>query len=124
MSRPFSSWRPPWMSETPMIFAPASLHILAAMDPTLPKPWTTMRDEPRVRPRRGAASRQRLASHDGGHRVAGVHGKGVHDPRHRLGVGAHVRSRNVLLGPELVHQLGRVPPGDPLDLAPRKRARI
>jgi len=48
---------PPWMSDTATIFAPASWHIRAAIEPTLPKPWTTMRLPGSFRPRSGAASR-------------------------------------------------------------------
>ena len=40
----------------------------------------------------GAADRDGLAGDDAGHRVAAVHRDRVHDPGHRLGVGAHVRA--------------------------------
>ena len=58
MSMPFGMTMPPAMSETAMIFAPASWHMRAAIEPTLPKPWTTIRLPASVKPRSGAASRQ------------------------------------------------------------------
>ena len=58
MSIPFGLTMPPSMSETAMIFAPASWHMRAAIEPTLPKPWTTIRLPASVKPRSGAASRQ------------------------------------------------------------------
>ena len=57
MSMPPLTWMPPWMSETARIFAPASKHMRAAIEPTLPKPCTTIRLPLSVSPRRGAASR-------------------------------------------------------------------
>ena len=45
------------MSDTASTRAPASWHIRAATDPTLPNPWTTTRLPESVKPRRGAASR-------------------------------------------------------------------
>jgi hypothetical protein len=44
----------------------------------------------------------------------------VHDPGHHLLVGAHVGSRNVLVGPDEVDDLGGVAAGDPLDLGARQ----
>ncbi len=41
-----------------MIFAPASWHMRAAIEPTLPNPWTTIRLPASVKPFSGAASRQ------------------------------------------------------------------
>ncbi len=41
---------------------------------------------------------------------------GVHDPRHRLLVGAQIRRRDVAIGPDEVDDLRGVAPGDPLHL--------
>ena len=84
MSSPPGLVIPPLMSDTAMIFAPASWHIRAAIEPTFPKPWTTTRlpgeceslerrrlagDEHEAAPGRlhasaGAAEGERFAGHD------------------------------------------------------------
>ena len=51
------------------------------------------------------------------HRLPHVHGVGVHDPRHRLLVGVHVRRGNVLLRPDELDQLRRVAARQPLQFA-------
>ena len=68
--------------------------------------------------------REGLAGDDGGHGVPRVHRVRVHDPGHRLRIGAHVRRLNVLLGPELVHQLGGVAARDPFQLSTGKHGRV
>ena len=70
------------------------------------------------------AERERLAGDDAEHRVADVHRVRVHDPRHHLGVGADVGRGNVLLGADLVDDLARVAPREPLLLAERERLRV
>ena len=57
------------------------------------------------------AQRHRLAGHHRRDRVARVHGVGVHDPRHHLLVGVHVRRRHVALRSDEVDDLRRVAPG-------------
>src|SRR5258708_32836040 len=41
---------------------------------------------------------ERLASNYGRHRIALMHRKGIHHPRHHLGIGIHIWSRNVTIG--------------------------
>ena len=56
---------------------------------------------------KGAANSERLARHHTEHRVTLVHRVGVKDPRHHGRIGADVRRRYVLLGPDLVHDLAQ-----------------
>ena len=53
-----------------------------------------------------------------------VHRVRVEDPGHHLRIGAHVRSGNVLLRPDLVDDLGRVAAGEALLLAEREQLRV
>ena len=144
MSSPAGSWTPPETSETPITVAPRSTSSCAAMPPTLPKPCTTQRcSESRHSSRSQAraitittpapvASWRNteppiaigLPGHDLGHRVAALHGVGVHHPGHRLLVRRHVRRGDVLLRPDERQELGREPPGEPLDLDGRHLARV
>ncbi len=71
-----------------------------------------------------SADRGGLAGHHTGDRVAGVGGVGVHQPGHRLLVGADVRGGDVLLRADHRHQLGGVPAGDPLQLVAGQRFRV
>ena len=64
-----------------------------------------------------AAHVDRLARHHGGHRLPHVHGVGVHDPRHGLLVGVHVRRGNILLRPDELDDLRRVAARHALQLA-------
>ena len=67
---------------------------------------------------------ERLAGDDAEHRVALVHRVGVEDPGHDARVGADVGCRDVLLGADLVDDLGGVPAGHPLELAARHLLRV
>ena len=78
----------------------------------------------RVRPPDRAADGDRLAGHDARHRVAPVHRDGVHDPGHRLGVGADVRRRDVRVRADDPLELRREPAGQRLELLRAHRARI
>ena len=49
---------------------------------------------------------------------------GVHHPSHGLGVGAHVRSGYVSIGPDQVLDAQGVPSCEPVQLAIRKQARV
>ena len=51
-----------------------------------------------------------------GHRVARMHGVGVHHPGHDLGIGVDVRGRDVLLGTDEDPELGREPSRQPFQL--------
>ena len=64
-----------------------------------------------------AADVDRLAGDHAGHRLAHVHGVGVHDPRHGLLVGVHVRRGNVLLRPDELDDLRGVAARHALQLA-------
>ena len=66
----------------------------------------------------------RLARHRGRDRVALVHGNGVHDPRHDLRAGAHIRRGDVLFRADEDRDLGRVAPGQVLELVLAQLARI
>ncbi len=61
-----------------------------------------------------------LAGDHARHGVADMHGVGVHDPGHRLGVGVDIRRGDVLLGPDEHADLGRVAPRQPLQLTQRE----
>src|SRR5438094_373192 len=67
---------------------------------------------------------ERLARHRGRHRVAEVHRQRVHDPRHRLPVGVHVRRRDVAVAPDQDRDLGREAPRHVLQLVLRELARV
>src|ERR1035438_9721224 len=78
----------------------------------------------------GFATAERAAQADGfagdnaGHGAAFVHGVSVHDPRHRLFVGAHVGCHHVhLRADERDHFLGE-PAREPLDFTARHFAWI
>ncbi len=80
-------------------------------------------DQPATRglaPRDRSAQGWRLAGHHRRFGVAHLLAVGVHDPGHHLLVGAHVGRRNVLVRSDEVDDLGRVPPGDPLQLGARQ----
>ena len=62
---------------------------------------------------------QRLAGHDGRHRLAHVHGVGVHHPRHGLLVGVDVGRGHVFLRTDELDQLGGVAARHALQLAAR-----
>ena len=64
----------------------------------------------------GAAEADRLAGHDAGHRVAGVHRVGVHHPGHDLGVRVDVGGGDVALRTDQDLDLGREAAGQRLDL--------
>ena len=68
----------------------------------------------------GAAQGDRLAGDHARDGVPDVHRVGVHDPGHRLGVGVHVRRRDVLLRADDDADLGGVAPGQPLELLERQ----
>ena len=70
------------------------------------------------------AKRDRLSGHDA--RLGVAHGLrvGVHKPRHRLGVGAHVGRGDVNLRADHGEQLVHVAAGDALDLSLRVFGRI
>ena len=61
----------------------------------------------------------RLAGDHRGLGMAHVHGVGVHDPRHGLLVGVHVRSGNVTLRAEQFEKLGRIATRNALQFAVR-----
>src|SRR5207342_758976 len=63
-----------------------------------------------------ATERDRLAGDDARDGVPDVHRVGVHDPGHRLGVRVHVRGGDVPLRPDDDADLGRVTPGQALEL--------
>src|SRR6185312_8608169 len=75
-------------------------------------------------PSSGPAHIHRLAGHHRGHRLPHVHGVGVHDPRHRLFVGIHVRSGNIFFRSEKFNELRRVAPRHAFELALRHLLRI
>ena len=68
-----------------------------------------------LRPSR-AAEADRLAGDDARDRVARVHRVGVHDPGHDLGVGVHVRRRDVALRADEDLDLGDEAAGQALEL--------
>ena len=123
---------------------PASSSSFALMLPTLPNPCTTTRRlvraasqvlEGRHRadghaatggldPAQRAADLDRLAGHRRWDRVAEVHRKRVHDPRHRLRVGAHVGRGDVAVGADEDRDLGREAAGHVLELVERELARV
>ncbi len=78
----------------------------------------------RLRAAERAADRERLAGDDAEHRVALVHRVRVEDPRHHGRVRADVRRRDVLLRPDLVHDLRRVAARHPLELARGELPRV
>ena len=106
------------------------------MLPALPYPWIETRapsqrpvvglcplqerEDRAARRRLVAAERatdgDRLAGHHSGDRVPVVHGVGVHDPGHGLGVGIHVGRGDVAVGTDERADLRREPAGEPLDL--------
>ena len=77
-----------------------------------------------LRPSLRAAQIQRFSGHYGRHGVALVHGIGIHDPGHGLLVRAHVGRRHVALRSDEFQNLGRVAPGDSLQLAFAQNLRI
>ena len=75
---------------------------------------------------RGFRAAQRTAQHNGfagddlAYRPPHLLAVGVHDPRHRLLIGAHVGSRDVAVGTDDVDNLHRVPPREPLQFTSRQ----
>ena len=92
----------------------------------LARPVHQVRDAPpgRLPPPLGAAERHGLAGDDLADRVALVHGVGVHEPRHHLLVGAHVRRHDVRLRTDERDHLLHVAAGHRLQLAPGQGGRI
>ena len=78
----------------------------------------------RLEPPERAADVQRLPGDDAEHRVALVHRVRVEDPRHHRGSRPDVRRGDVLLGPDLVDDLGRVAARELLELDPRELLRV
>ena len=70
----------------------------------------------RLHAARRAAELDRLPGDHRGGELPPVHGVGVHDPAHDLGVRAHVGGGDVPVRPEEVDHLGEVAPGEPLQL--------
>ena len=68
----------------------------------------------------GAADIDRLTGDRRGHRVARMHGDGVHDPGHHLRVGAHVGGGDVLLRADENGDLGRIAAREVLELVERE----
>ena len=75
-------------------------------------------------PPAAAAEGDRFAGDDRGRCATDVHGVGVHDPRHRLLVGVHVRCGHVAVRTEDVDDGRRVAARDALELADGELARI
>ncbi|ETH22313.1 hypothetical protein L564_1785 [Bordetella pertussis CHLA-15] len=75
-------------------------------------------------PAQAAAQRDRLAGHHAGGGGAFVHGVRVHHPGHGLGVGVHVRGRDVLGRPDDDADLRGVAARHALELGVRQRARV
>ena len=100
----------------------------------MPNPWIAMRVSWRREPCFCSAVRmqysepradgERLARDDAQHGVPDVHRVRVEDPGHDLRVGADVGGGDVLLGADLVDDLARVAPGQPLLLTDREQLRI
>src|SRR5690606_8108919 len=63
-----------------------------------------------------AADVERFAGDDRRYRVADRHAVGVHDPGHRLRVGAHIGRRKVAVRADDDADLGGIAPGEPLQL--------
>ena len=120
-----------------MILKPTALISLAAMPPTLPKPWTDdagvfgaldadqlesfeCDDHAAAAGGLGTAARaaesERLAGDDGGDGVARVHGVGVHDPGHHLLIGIDVGRGHVAFRSDEVDDLGGVAAGELFEL--------
>ena len=78
----------------------------------------------RLAPPERSAHLDRLAGDDRRRGVADVHAVGVHDPRHDLIVGVHVRRRHVLVGADSVDDLGDVAAGQRFEFAARHPRRI
>src|SRR4030095_10524337 len=72
----------------------------------------------------GAAQADRLAGDDARDRVALVHGVGVDEPGHDLGVRVDVRRRDVLLGADKDLDLGEEPAAEALELLLRPPLRV
>ena len=92
----------------------------------LQRPPDEMRDAEagRLAPAFDAAHADRLAGDDLGHRLALVHGVGVHEPRHDLFVGAEIRRHDVRLRPDEGDHLLHVAARDGLQFARRERAAV
>src|SRR5713226_9269138 len=78
----------------------------------------------RFAPPSRAAEIDWLAGYYSIHRVSRMHGIRVHDPRHRLLVCIHVRSRHILLWPDEIKQLGRVAARHSFQLTERHLQRV
>ena len=78
----------------------------------------------RLAPSERAARADRFAGDDLGNGDALIHGIGVHEPGHRLLVGAHVGRHHVDAGPDERDHLLHVAARKVLELAERQRARI
>ena len=141
---PAALYTAPSYSTMQTILYPARAISLAAMPPTLPKPWITTRvcaafqaeaaqsliGDDHASAAGGFAAPARSAQVDGlardhgGLRVAGVHRVGVHDPGHGLLIGVHVGSGDVDLRPDEIEQLGGIAARDALQLAGREQIGI
>ena len=78
----------------------------------------------RLAPPHGAADGHRLARDDLRHGVTLVHRPRIHEPRHHLLVGAHIRADDVGMRPDKGDHLLHVAARKRLQLARRKLARI
>ena len=134
----------PRTSLTPAMSAPSRQRRRAATEPTLPKPWmATVRprsSRPRrlaawystyTRPRPVASRRpadpptiERFAGHHPRHALPLGHRVGVHDPGHRLLIGAEIRGRDVEIGPDEKDDLGGVAPREGLALPEGERTGV
>ncbi len=136
---PLALYKPPSHSPMPTTLYPALCIRMAALEPTLPKPWMMTRvsslrhvevldglvadDHHAAAGGLAASARsahvQRLAGHDGRHGLAHVHGVGVHHPRHGLLVGVDVGRGHVFLRADELDELGGVAAGHALQFAAR-----
>ena len=75
-------------------------------------------------PQQASAQLHRLARHDSGDGMAVLHAVGIHDPRHDLRIGAHVRCWDIAVRADDDADLGGIAPRQALELGLRQRSRV